>query len=346
MILQRMTLHNFRNFPDKVFNFDKHLTMIVGENARGKTNLLEAVYFLLNGVGFRETREEELITIGEKASQVNGKLKQKEEEVVSTIFLRLQENSVIKQYLVNRTRQSHQRYLAEQTKAILFAPQQLEIVTGSPNLRREYLNRQISFYDFEYRKRIINYDNALRKRNKVLEFHFNRPSLDDEIQFWDQYLEEQGKYVTKKRQEYINYLNEHPKLDYKSFQIEYLKSELTKEKLLSIRQFEIRMRRTTIGLQKDDFHILQNNGEVKNIQIYGSRSEQRLALFWLKYNEIRYFEELQKKKPLILLDDIFSELDGNNRKMVVDLIGKYQTVLTTTEEELPKLKIKGKAIKL
>lgn len=346
MILQRMTLHNFRNFTDKIVDFDKHLTLIMGENARGKTNLLEAVYFLLNGVGFRETREEELITIGKKRSQVNGKLKEGKEETVSTIFLQLQENSVVKQYLVNRTEQSHQRYLTEQTKAILFAPQQLEIVTGAPNLRREYLNRQIGFYNFEYRKRIINYESALRKRNKVLEFHFNRPTLNDEILFWDQYLEEQAKYITQKREEYINYLNQHPKLDHKSFQVEYLKSELTKEKLIAARELEIKMRRTSIGPQKDDFHIIQNNGEIKNVQIYGSRSEQRLALFWLKYNEIRYFEELQKRKPLILLDDIFSELDGHNRKMVVDLIGKYQTILTTTEEELPILKIKGKAIKL
>lgn len=346
MILQRMTLHNFRNFSDKIVDFDKNLTMIVGENARGKTNLLEAVYFLLNGVGFRETREEELITIGDKGSQVNGKLIQGEEETVSTIFLQLQENSVVKQYLVNRTKQSHQRYLAEQTKAILFAPQQLEIVTGSPNLRREYLNRQIGFYDFEYRKRLINYESSLRKRNKILEFHFNRPSLNDEIQFWDNYLEEQGKYITRKREEYINYLNKYPKLDHKSFQVEYLKSELTKEKLIAVRELEIKMRRTSIGPQKDDFQIIQNHGDVKNVQIFGSRSEQRLALFWLKYNEIRYFEELQQKKPLILLDDIFSELDGHNRKMVVELIGKYQTILTTTEEELPVLKIKGKVIKL
>jgi len=90
MILQRMTLQNFRNFPNKIFDFDEHLTMIVGENARGKTNLLEAVYFLLNGVGFRETREEELISIGEKGSQVNGKLIQEKEEIISTIFLQLQ----------------------------------------------------------------------------------------------------------------------------------------------------------------------------------------------------------------------------------------------------------------
>ena len=346
MILQRMTLQNFRNFPNKIFDFDEHLTMIVGKNARGKTNLLEAVYFLLNGVGFRETREEELISIGEKGSQVNGKLIQEKEEIISTIFLQLQENYVVKQYLVNRTKQSHQRYLAEQTKAILFAPQQLEIVTGSPNLRREYLNRQISFYDFEYRKRVVNFENALRKRNKVLEFHFNRPTLNDEIQFWDGYLEEQAKYITQKRGEYINFLNKHPKLDHKLFRVEYLKSEVTKEKLFIARELEIKMRRTSIGPQKDDFIIIQNHGDNKNVQIYGSRSEQRLALFWLKYNEIRYFEETQKKRPLILLDDIFSELDGHNRKMVVDLIEKYQTILTTTEEELPKLRVNGGVIKI
>ena len=92
-----------------------------------------------------------------------------------------------------------------------------------------------------------------------------------------------------------------------------------------------------IGPQKDDFQISQKNESLKNLHHYGSRSEQRLAVIWLKFNEIKYFEEMFESKPLLLLDDIFSELDVKNKKLVIDLVKKYQTIITTTEVELLEL---------
>jgi len=100
----------------------------------------------------------------------------------------------------------------------------------------------------------------------------------------------------------------------------------------------MRLRRTLIGPQKDDFEISLTTNSKKNVSLYGSRSEQRMAVFWLKLNELKLFEEKSKKKPILLLDDIFSELDENNRKLVMKMIGNYQTIATTTEVEIGEIR--------
>jgi DNA replication and repair protein RecF len=138
-----------------------------------------------------------------------------------------------------------------------------------------------------------------------------------------------------KRTEWVEYLNLHPDLDDRTFRIEYLKNELSVARLRERLDLEKRMRKTSVGPQKDDFAFHMTQGETtKNVQMYGSRSEQRLAVFWMKLNEIRYVEDRVRRRPILLLDDVFSELDPENKKRVMRLIDEYQTILTTTEEEM------------
>jgi DNA replication and repair protein RecF len=125
-------------------------------------------------------------------------------------------------------------------------------------------------------------------------------------------------------------------LDGREFSIIYHKNEFTAARLAEKKELELRMRRTLIGPQKDDWTIVltDKKGVNKNIQIYGSRSEQRLGVFWLKINEIHFMEEEIHISPILLLDDVFSEFDHENKERIVRLIEKYQTVMTTTEVEL------------
>ena len=211
-------------------------------------------------------------------------------------------------------------------------------MTGSPDKRRKYFDSIIREFDIEYKKKLANYEIALRKRNKILETHFDEIQLRKEIAFWNDYLEEHAKYITAKREEYLRFLNNHTKIDDREFTIEYIKNEFTRARSEEKFDLERRIRKTVIGPQKDDFQVFQANGKTrKNIQHYGSRSEQRLAIFWLKLNETLFVEERLGMKPILLLDDVFSELDGKNKKLVIDLIKKYQTVVTTTEPELIEL---------
>jgi len=334
MILNKIILYNFRNFDKKEFNFSPFLTIIYGENALGKTNLLEAIYCLTNGVGFRETREEELVKIEKTQAKIKGIFVDDQEKTEFQINLDTNKQFFEKKYFINKTNKKSYQYQQEVIKTVLFSPQQLEIITGSPDSRRQYFDKLISFYDLEYKKRLNNYENALRKRNKILEVFQSDSKLREELFFWDDYLEEQANYISKKREEYANYLNQNQKIDNKKFSIKYLANQFTKKRLEEIYPKEKRYRRTLIGPQKDDFQIdVVDNDFKKNLHLFGSRSEHRLGVFWLKVNEIRYYEQIVKKKPIVLLDDIFSELDRKNKKLIINLISKYQTVLTTAEAE-------------
>lgn len=344
MLLSKIILSNFRNFSKADYTFSPSLTVIIGENARGKTSLLESMYVSIFGVGFRESREEELVKWDENQTLVESHFYQNDQKQLFQILLQKRGDVVTKKYYVNKSLQTHFQYLKYQTRAVLFAPEHIEIITGSPDERREYFDKVISAFDLEYRKKLRNYENALRKRNKILEFHKDECTLMEEIKFWNEYLIEHATYITQKRQEYIDYLNSNPKVQNRIFSIQYEKNEFTEDRLKEVYYLERKIRKTRIGPQKDDFVIRLDDLERKNVQHFGSRSEQRLAIFWLKLNEISYFENHFKIKPILLLDDVFSELDNKNKKLVLDVITNYQTILTTTEEELIELSADEKVI--
>jgi len=331
MQLVWVSLTNFRNFNQQRFFFDKKVTLILGDNARGKTNLLEAIYFLVRGTGFREKKEEELITFGKNRLIIEGAFVKEGVEKLSQIDLIKKEQGYNKRFFVNKLEKDYFSYFNEQSQSILFSPEQLFIITGSPARRRGYLNTIISYYDIEYKKRLTNYLNAVRKRNRVLE-RARGELLEKELSFWNQYLIDQADYITKKRENYLSFINKHNSVGGRVFEVRYLKNIFSIERLMATKREERRFKKTLIGPQRDDLAIyLKESGQFNNIRLYGSRSEQRLALFWLKANEVWYFEDQEKKKPIILLDDIFSELDEKNRQIILEFVHFYQTIITATK---------------
>lgn len=337
MILKTIQLQHFRLFENQVFDLHPRLTIIIGENTRGKTSLLEGVYTSIFGEGFRESKEEELVMWDNEVGNVNSlyAINEDDKSQFQVIFKRTGDTTT-KNYMVDRTKKTHYSYLQFQTRAVLFTPDNIEIITGPPSGRRQYFDKVLSAAYLEYKKKLTNYENALRKRNKVLEKNNgNDAMLRDELQFWNDYLLEHGKFIQQMRAAYMDYLNEKPEIQSKSFKIEYLPNVISEERFAERFELEKRMRKTSIGPQKDDFEITINNEDVsKNVHLYGSRSEQRLSMFWLKLAEIRYIEQATGKRPLLLLDDVFSELDNKNKKMVMEFLPDYQTILTTTEDEL------------
>jgi DNA replication and repair protein RecF len=298
--------------------------------------MLESIYFVLYGHGFREEREEELIRFDTNGTAVSATFGKNGREDAFEIDIRYKAGKVTKTYFVNKTSKRRDFYTKDLVKAVLFTPDQINIIKGSPSLRRDYFNRLLSVFDLDYKKKLTNYEMALRRRNKVLEKHTNITALKGELKFWDEYLIKESKYLVEKRGEYVKYLNGNKKLDSKEFSIEYLKNEFTQPRLDESFEKERIIRKTMIGPQKDDFLISVSNGILnKNVHHYASRSEERLAVFWLKLNEVKFFESTGDK-PILLLDDIFSELDLDNKKIVLGLVENYQTVATTTEEGLMK----------
>lgn len=358
MRLASLGLHNFRNIKDSSFTIGERLTVFIGDNAQGKTNCLEAVYFLVHGTGFRETKEEELVLFGDKPSAyVEGVFVDDSGKISCKVGLVRSEVGYSKSFFINKTKKPLRQYRQEPRGVVLFAPEQIEMLTGSPDKRRSYFNKLISQFDYQYKKSLEAYERAMRRRNKILENFEDVVKLRDEISFWNELCIQNAKYVTQVRQKYCDFLNEKQSIDSKKFSIGYLKNEFNQDQLNKYEELELKTRRTMCGPQKDDFQISlaqkkTTTSEVKseNVQKFGSRSEQRLALIWLKLAEIRYFQVVSKFDPILLLDDVFSEFDSTNKELILDLVKQYQTVASTTDLEIVQLakkhKIPSEVIKL
>ncbi len=341
MVLKNILLTNFRNLDSKTIDLNEHITIVTGPNSIGKTNILESIYLLMTGSGIKDEKQDELIKIDEKISTIEGSITDQGSSTVFRVYL--EKNDLVKKvFSINKTQKRLFEYSKQTIPAVFFTPKLVHVIDGEPASRRKFIDRVLSKLDIEYKKRLVNYESALRKRNKVLERVFDIQKLKDELVFWDNYLIEQATYICGKREWFVNELNDGVMMSHHEFKLEYTKKEISKKSLLETFDKQYLLKSTRVGPQRDSYEIiqknlLQKNPQEKNVHQFGSRSEQRLALFWIIVNELKLYEEIFKIKPLLLLDDIFSELDEINREYVIDLIGKYQTVITKTDEEVIKL---------
>lgn len=369
MTISQITLSNFRNQRKNIFSFSPEVTIIIGKNAAGKTNLIEAIYFLAIGKSFRLGRDLQAITFGQDIARINGEIftggDVKKLEVVVTTGEVMKVATPLKKFLVNNVSRRFVDF-AGNLKCVLFWPEDMELVTDSPSLRRHYLDSVLMQVDREYRRTHISYDRGLRQRNKLLEAIRENQGHSHQLLFWDQLLIKQGNYLTEKREEYINYINDFalPKLADTgiTYQIFYDKSIISSLRLAQYKQAEVAAGVTLVGPHRDDMIFKfqeitnlpaqagkkQNNGEFRDLSIFGSRGEQRLGVLWMKLAELAFIENKTKEKPVLLLDDIFSELDHAHREIIFDIIGDQQSILSVTDRHLIPSKYfqKGKVIEL
>lgn len=349
MTITNLSLQNFRSYSKKEFIFSPTATVIIGPNAGGKTNLLEAIFLLAVGRSFRAEQDREMIAIGCEVGRSKGIIKQlsneaiqeeRKEETELEVLLTCGEvmgvKTPIKKYSVNGVGKRMLDFVGR-LKVVLFWPQDLELVTNSPSLRRRYLDFVLSQVDREYRRTLISYEKGLHQRNKVLEAIRDHGAHRHQLMFWDQLLVKNGEYITKKREEYINYLNNCQWSavggQLSRYQLVYDKSIISRARLNQYSQEEIAAGITLVGPHRDDVKFkVKSEEELRDLSHFGSRGEQRLAIFWLKLGELAFIEKITGEKPVLLLDDILSELDHKHREIIFEVIGNQQTVITTTDE--------------
>lgn len=216
--------------------------------------------------------------------------------------------------------------------AVLFSPQDLEIIIGTPSLRRNFLDDVLEQIDREYRVALLEYTKALRQRNALLSLAKDTGRRNDEqFEYWDGLLINSGQIITKKREELIEKINT-AKKDIFEFHLIYDKSEISTSRLLQYKEAEVGSGVTLVGPHRDDFYL--NIAKTDNdLRSFGSRGQQRLAILQLKILQLNIIEEALEKKPILLLDDIFSELDSNHIDLVWTLNHGGQTIITSTHEE-------------
>jgi DNA replication and repair protein RecF len=219
---------------------------------------------------------------------------------------------------------------------VLFSPEDIDLILGAPGIRRKYLNLVLIQTDLKYKKCLFAYHHALIRRNKLLEAIRENSNNLDQLAYWNSKILEYGEYLQEKREELIIFLNNYYKKipsENNFLQIEYKVNLLSPERLAQYRQKEIAAATTLIGPHRDDFIFLQND---LNMQEFASRGEQRIAVFFVKMAEFEYIKTQINDDPIVLLDDIFSELDEIHQKVILSSIKKPQTLITTSTSDVSK----------
>lgn len=345
MILTTLSLRKFRSYPKQTFALTPGTTIIVGKNTAGKTNILEAIYFLATGKSFRADRDNESVAWGDEMATVKGDMVNGD-----VLELRITTGAVqgikapIKRYLVNNVPRRSIDFVGNM-RAVLFWPEDLDLITGSPSKRRKYLDHVLIQVDREYRRTLGSYERGVRQRNKLLFLIHEGKAAPSQLLFWDQLLIRAGNYITEKRQELIDFINQYrvPSVEYR---VAYDRSVISEARLAQYADAEIGAKVTLVGPHRDDFivmktrnskPVIRTTNEFVDVSKYGSRGEQRLAVLWLKLAELSYIEKETGVRPMLLLDDIFSELDPVHRELVFRLITQQQTIVTTAEPEVIEL---------
>jgi len=225
-------------------------------------------------------------------------------------------------------------------KAVLFRPEDMDLIIGSPSLRRRYLDFVLIQTDREYRRAVISYEKGVRQRNRLLEkirdeaayanASASQGGMRNQLLFWDQLLIKNGNYISNKRAEYIEYINGKEK-NLGNYEAIYDDSQISTARLEQYLEAEIASGNTLIGPHRDDFKIELRE---RDLAVFGSRGEQRLAVLWLKLCELSFIREKSGERPILLLDDIFSELDHKHRDLVFEIMDNQQTIVTSADPHL------------
>lgn len=327
MRLKVLNLQNFRNLENIKITFEKDITVLVGENAQGKTNFLESVYFLASGKPIKTETDEEIIRFGEASVNAEGVVLSLEEtETVISTIIQSVEGSLRKRFLVNGIPRRLLDYSGN-LGAVFFRPEDIDLITGSPSVRREYIDRTISQVDRDYRKTLSSYQKVVVQKNRLLKSIREGFSKVDELDFWNDQQLKLGLVLQEKRLSFFETINSFEK-KFGDFEYKYLPNLISKTRLDEVNSREIQAAVSLVGPHRDDFVFYL--GE-KDLSKYGSRGEQRTAVLDLKITELSYFEKVTGERPVLLLDDIFSELDESHRKHVLDLAKLQQTIIATVE---------------
>lgn len=337
MLLESIFLQHFRSYSQQKFDFHPEMTVIIGPNTAGKTNLSEAIYILLTGKSFRTSTDVEMIAFGKDVGRVGGMLVDGGEKTKVEVVLAspsVNGGRFSKKFLVNGVPKSR-AHVKTLLPLVLFRPEELDIVIAGPSLRRQFLDSILEQTNRDYYLASIAYEKALRQRNALLDI-VKESGIKNKQQFeyWDNLLIHNGQILTCKREEFIAYINTSVH-DIFPLQVVYDHSKVSKERLLQYEQAEIGSGNTLVGPHRDDFYITHSAGAEgdKDVRHFGSRGQQRLAVLQLKLLQIQFMKESLSVAPLLVLDDIFSELDNGHIQLVLEKIKGSQVILTTTHKE-------------
>lgn len=364
MNVKKIRLIDFRNILDLSVEFNSSLNIFIGNNAQGKTNLIEAIFTLMKGKTYRTVNDENLINWHKNKTYILGEVQKKEENFQINILLQNIPNNKhktgkLKKLIKINKKYQKREYLSKRFNPVIFTPEDLQIIKSSPSIRRKFLDEVIISINPVYNKYLKNYNRILFQRNTLLKSEKNINKIDQQLLVWDQKIIELSTIVILNRIKFLQKINQKAKtfhqlmtknqetikLKYNSNVLkDYIddKKEIYKvieNKLKNSREKDFQLKMTTIGPHRDDFFIMNN---MIDLGIYGSQGQQRTAALSLKLAELELLKDQEGEYPVLLLDDVMSELDPERRYFLLKLIKEkaVQTFITNIVlDEIKELEI-------
>ena len=345
MHVKSIKLINFRNYETLDIKLDNKLNIFLGNNAQGKTNLLESIYIAATGKSYRTNRDKELINFKKDIGYLGVEI----EKVIGKKKIEIKfEKEKPKRVKINKVELDKVSELIGVLNVVIFSPEDLKLVKGGPSERRGFLDSEISQIKPKYRYNLGRYNKVLSQRNNLLRIIQRDKNKDKLIEVWDEQLANLGSEIVKSRAEFLIKITKISQdiqkkitgnieeLDLKylsSFNVDvgWNKEEIKNcflDNLKNNLSRDIEKGTTTVGPHRDDIKIIINGIDSR---IYGSQGQQRTAALSLKLAEIQLFKDEVGEYPVLLLDDVLSELDYERRKYLLSTFSKIQTIITSTD---------------
>ena len=334
MYIKNIRLNNFRNYSEQEIELDKEINVFYGENAQGKTNIVEAIFLCSLGKSFRTNKEKELIKFNEKTSQIDINYQKKDRE--GKIKYSIKEK---KEISINNVKIKKMSEILGNLNIVLFSPEDINILKDGPSKRRKFINMLISQIRQKYVYNYNMYLNVLEQRNNYLKNIEENKFDENLLDIYDEKLAEYGVIVNNYRTEFIEKIKEKINIIHKNIteekeliKIKYISDCEEKEnflkKIKENRYNDIERGYTTCGIQRDDIYFFING---KKVDVYGSQGQQRTTILSLKLCELEIIKDEIEEKPILLLDDFMSELDEKRKNNFLNNMKDMQIIITCTE---------------
>lgn len=334
MIIKSVELLNFRNYRELAISFDKGTNILFGDNAQGKTNILEAAYMSGTTKSHKGSKDKEMIRFGESEAHIRTIVEKQGKEYRIDMHLRQNRSKGI---AVNKIPMKKASELFGILNIVFFSPEDLNIIKNGPAERRRFLDAELCQLDKIYLSDLSDYNKILNQRNKLLKDMIYRPELADTLPIWNQQLVETGKRIVKRRRYFVQELSEivrdiHYRISGEKEEMRLIYEPSVPEELFEaeLERFDGRDRKlclTSVGPHRDDLLFSVRDVDIRK---FGSQGQQRTAALSLKLSEIELVKKLIHDTPVLLLDDVLSELDSGRQNYLLNNIYDTQTIITCT----------------
>ena len=334
MILKSIELKNFRNYEDLDLKFDSGTNILFGDNAQGKTNILEAAYVSGTTKSHKGSRDKDMIRFGEDESHIRTIVEKQGKEYQLDIHLKKNRSKGI---AINKVPIKKASELFGILNMVFFSPEDLNIIKNGPSERRRFLDAEICQLDKIYLSDLTRYNKILMQRNRLLKDMQHQPQLMETLPVWDMQLVEYGKRLIRRRRQFVEELSEivtgiHRNISGKREELVLryepnIDAEFLEDELNRVREKDRKYAQTSVGPHRDDISFFIRGVDIRK---FGSQGQQRTSALSLKLSEIELVRQTIHDTPVLLLEDVLSELDSNRQNYLLNSIHDIQTMITCT----------------